>query len=116
MLCQHGGSHHGDHLDTRRFPHGNIFARVACAGGDHLHAFFHNDLGKLVCLQVHQHDVHAKGLVGQCAAAADVFPQGVRVHAAGADQPQRPGVGTGSGKLARGDIGHAALYNGIFCT
>ena len=35
---------------------------------------------------------------------------------AGNEAPQRPGVGTGSGKLARGDIGHAALYNGIFCT
>ena len=38
---------------------------------------FHNDLGKLVCLRVHQHDVHAKGLVCELLAPADIFAPGV---------------------------------------
>ena len=116
MFGQNGCRHHGDDRDTGCFPRSHVPSRISRPGGDELYALLHHDFGKFIRLRVHQHDVHAKGLVGQCAAAADVFPQGVRVHAAGTDQPQRPGVGTGSGKLARGDIGHAALYNGIFCT
>ena len=114
MLCQHSGSHHGDHLDARRFPHGNIFARVACAGGDHLHAFFHNDLGKLVCLRVHQHDVHAKGLVSELFAPADIFAQGVGIHAARTDDAQCTCIGAGCGKLTGGNVCHAALDDGVF--
>ncbi len=105
----------GNHLDAGGFPRGNILAGVACAGGDHLHAFFHHDLGKLVGLRVHQHDVHAEGLVGQLLAAADVLAQGVGVHAARADDAQRTRVGAGGGKLAGGDVGHAALDDGVFC-
>ena len=114
MLCQHGGSHYGDHLDARRFPHGNIFARVACAGGDHLHAFFHNDLGKLICLRVHQHDVHAKGLVSELFAPADIFAQGVGIHAARTDDAQCTCIGAGGGKLTGGNVCHAALDDGVF--
>ena len=115
MLCQHGGRHYGNDLDAGGFPHGNILAGVARAGGDHLHALFHHDLGKLVGLRVHQHDVHAEGLVRQLLAAADVLTQGVGVHAACADDAQRTCVGAGSGKLAGGDVGHAALDDGVFC-
>ena len=113
MLCQHGRCHHGNDLDAGGFPHGNILAGVARAGGDHLHAFFHHDLGKLVGLRVHQHDVHAEGLGRQLLAAADVLAQGVGVHAARADDAQRSRVGAGGGKLAGGDVGHAALDDGI---
>ena len=115
MLCQNGGGDHGDHLDAGGFPCGHIFARIACAGGDHLHALFHHDLCKFIGLRVHQHDVHAEGLVRQLLAAADVLTQGVGVHAACADDAQRTCVGAGSGKLAGGDVGHAALDDGVFC-
>ena len=39
-------------------------------------------------------------------------PQGLRIHAARADEAQRPGIGHSGGKLAGGDIGHAALDQG----
>ena len=65
---------------------------------------------------MHQHDVDTKRLVGQRTAVADVFPQGIGIHTAGTDQAQRPGIRAGSGKFARGDIGHSTLDNGIFRT
>ena len=88
--------------------HGSTFGGnpVVCAGCDHLHALFHHDLCKFIGLRVHQHDVHAEGLVRQLLAAADVLTQGVGVHAACADDAQRTCVGAGSGKLAGGDVGH----------
>ena len=114
MPCQHGSRHHRDHLDASSFPHGNVLSRVACAGGDHGNLFLHHDLGKLICLRVHEHDVHAKGLVGQFTAAADVLAQGIGIHAARTDDAQRTGVGAGGGKLAGGDVGHATLNDGVF--
>ena len=113
VLGQHGCGHHGDYLDARGFPHGHIFAGVARAGGDDLDAFLHHDLGKFIGLWVHQHDVHAEGLVGQLLAAADILAQGVGVHAARADDAQCSCIGTGGGKLAGGDVGHAALNDGV---
>ena len=115
MLCQHRSCHHRDHLDAGGFPHGYVFARVACTGGHNGHALVHHDLRKLICLRMHEHDVHAEGLVGQLLAAADVLAQGVGVHAACTDDAQRTGVGAGGGKLAGGDVGHAALNDGVFC-
>ena len=115
MLCQHGGGDNRDHLDACRFPRGDIFARVACTGGHNGHALFHHDLGKLICLRMHEHDVHAKRLVGQLFAAADVLAQGVGIHAARTDDAQRTRVGAGGGKLAGGNVGHAALNDGVFC-
>ena len=114
MPCQHGSSHHRDHLDAGSFPHGNVFSRVACAGSDHGDLFLHHDLGKLICLRVHEHDVYAKGLVGQLPAAADVLAQGIGIHAARTDDAQCTGVGTGGGKLAGGNVCHAALNDGVF--
>ena len=116
MFGQNCRCHHRDDRDAGCFPRGHVLSRISCPGGDDLYALFHHDFGKFIRLRVHQHDVHTKGLVGQRAAAADVFPQGGGIHAAGADQPQCPGVGTGSGKLACSDISHTALDNGIFCT
>ena len=63
VTCRRGGNR--DHLDACRFPRGDIFARVACTGGHNGHALFHHDLGKLICLRMHEHDVHAEGLVGK---------------------------------------------------
>ena len=115
MLCQHSSGHHRDDFDACRFPCGHIFTRVACAGGDDGHAFFHDDLCKFVCLRVHEHDVHAERLVCQLFAAADVLAQGVGVHAASADDAESSRVGAGGGKLAGGDVRHAALNDGVFC-
>ena len=114
MLSQNGRCHHGDDLDTGFLPHGDVLAGVACAGGDDLDALFHDDFGKLVGLGVHQHDVDAERLVGERLAAVDVLPQRLSVHAACTDKTQRTGVGAGSGKLAGGDVGHAALNDGVF--
>ena len=91
------------------------FARVARAGGDHLHAFLHHDLCKFICLRMHQHDVHTERLVGQLLAAADVLAQGIGIHAAGPNDAQRTCVGAGGGKFAGGNVGHAALNDGVFC-
>ena len=113
MLCQHSSGHHRDDFDACSLPHGNILAGVARAGGDDGHAFFHDDLCKFVCLRVHEHDVHAERLVCQLFAAADVLAQGVGVHAARADDAESSRVGAGGGKLAGGDVGHAALNDGI---
>ncbi len=113
MLCQHGSSHHRDDLDAGCFPHLDILAGVARAGGDHLHAFFHHDLGKLIGLRVHQHDVHAEGLGRQCLQRRMFSRRVSASHAARADDAQRSRVGAGGGKLAGGDVGHAALNDGI---
>ena len=115
MLCQHHRRHHRDDRDARRFPHRHILSGISCPGGNDPHAFLDNDFGKRIRLRVHQHNIYAKGLVSQRTAAADVFPQGVGVHTAGADQPQRPGVGAGSGEFACGNVGHTSLNDGIFC-
>ena len=114
VLSQNGRCHHGNDLDTGFLPHGDVLAGVARAGGDDLDSLFHDDLRKLVGLGVHQHDVDAERLVGERLAAADVLPQRLSVHASCADKAQRTGVGAGGGKLAGGDVGHAALNDGVF--
>ena len=92
----------------------DILARIARAGGDHLHALFHHDLGKLVCKGVHQHDVDAEGLVGQLPCSGGCSPAGYRrLHAARADEAQGPRIGAGGRKLAGGDVGHTALNDGV---
>ena len=115
MLCQHGGGDNRDHLDAGSFPHGHVFARVACTGGHNGHALVYHDLRKNICLRMHEHDVHAERLVGQLLAAADVLAQGVGVHAARTNDAQRTRVGAGGGKLAGGNVGHTALNDGVFC-
>ena len=115
MLCQHGGGDNRDHLDAGSFPHGHVFARVACTGGHNGHALVYHDLRKNICLRMHEHDVHAERLVGQLLAAADVLAQGVGIHAARTDDAQCSRIGAGSGKLAGGNVGHAALNDGVFC-
>ena len=113
MPGQKGGGHHGNHRDARLLPLGQILSGIACTGGYHPDTLLHHDLGKGVRLGMHEHDVHAKGLVGPFTTAADVGPQLLGVHAAGTDQAQRARVGTGGGKLAGGNVGHAALNNGV---
>ena len=61
---------------------------------------------------MHEHDVHAEGLIGELAAAADAVPEHLGGHAAGTDQAQGSGVGDRSGKLGGGDVGHTALNKG----
>ena len=61
---------------------------------------------------MHEHDVHAEGLIRQLAAAADAVPEHLRGHTAGTDQAQGSGVGDRSGKLGGGDVGHTALNKG----
>ena len=116
VLGQNGRCHHRDDLDAGFLPHGDVLAGVACAGGDDLDALLHDDLRKLVGLRMHQHDVDAERFIGERLAAADVLPQGLDVHAACADEAQRTGVGAGGGELAGGDVGHAALNDGVFRT
>ena len=114
MLGQHGRRHHGDDKDAGFFPFGHILAGVARAGGDDGDLFLHDDLRKFIGARVHEHDVDAERFVGQLTAAADVRAQFLAaVHAAAADKPQRPGVGAGGRKLAGGDVGHAALDDGV---
>ena len=54
-------------------------------------------------------------VVGQLLATADVLAQSVGIHAARTDDAQRSCIGAGGGKLAGGDVGHAALNDGVFC-
>ena len=109
---QGGGGDHGEYLDARLLPGGDILAGHPRSGGDHLDALLHHHLGHLGGGGVHQHDVHAEGFIGQGLAPADVLPQGVGIHAPRADQAQGPGVGHGGGEFAGGDVGHAALDQG----
>ena len=107
----HGGDH-GEHLAAGCFPHGYVFAGVAGTGGDHGDVFFRHDPGHLGGLGVHEHDVDAEGFVGPLPADVDLLAEDVGGHAAGADKTQSTGVGYSGGKLAGGDVGHAALDNG----
>ena len=114
MLCQNGRCHHRDHFDAGGFPHGNILAGVARAGGDHLHAFFHHDLGKLVGLRVHQHDVHAERVFGLFFTGADLVTQIVDGCTAACDQTDCAGVGDSRCQCAFCDPCHTALDHGVF--
>ena len=114
-LGKDGGRHHGQHLDPGLFPRGDVLAGTARPGGHHLNALLNNDLGHFVGAGVHQHQVHAEGLVRQALADADLLAQQVRLqHPAGGDDAQGPHVRAGGGKFACGDVGHAALDNGEF--
>ena len=112
-LGQDRSGHHGDDLDALFLPGGDVFAGVAGAGGDHLHILLQNDLGDVVGIGAHQHQVDAEGLVRQLLGPADLLAETVAVPAAGGDHAQGPGVGAGGGELAGGDVGHAALDEGI---
>ena len=112
-LGKDGGRHHGQHLDPGLFPRGDVLAGTARPGGHHLNALLYDDLGHFVGAGVHQHQVHAEGLVRQALADADLLAQQVRLqHPAGGDDAQGPHVRAGGGKFAGGDVGHAALDNG----
>ena len=112
-LCQDGRGHHGDDLDALLLPGGDVLAGVAGAGGDHLHVLLQDDLGDVVGIGAHQHQVDAEGLVRQLLGPADLLAEAVAVPAAGGDHAQGAGVGAGGGELAGGDVGHAALDKGI---
>ena len=58
------------------------------------------------------HDIYTEGAVSEGAAFMNVFPKRVNSHAARTDKSQGSGVGDGGGKLAGGNVGHAALYEG----
>ena len=112
-LGKDGGRHHGQHLDPGSFPRGDVLAGTARSGGHHPDALLYDDLGHFVGAGVHQHQVHAEGLVRQALADADLLAQQVRFqHPACGDDAQRPRVRAGGGKFACGDVGHAALDNG----
>lgn len=93
-------------------PGGDKAGGVARAGGDHSHLLLGGDGSQLLHLGVHEHDVHAEGLIGELAAAADAVPEHLGGHAAGTDQAQGSGVGDRSSKLGGGDVGHTALNKG----
>ena len=105
--------HHGDHLDASLQPHGHVAGGVPGAGGHHRHLLLGHQLGHLLGEGGHQHDVYAKGLVGQAAGQVDLLFQilGVGVH--GGDNPQAAAVGNGRRQLPVGNPGHAALENGV---
>ena len=111
-LGQNGGGYHGEHLDTRLFPGGDVFAGVARAGGHHLHPLLCHHLGQSVDVGIHQHQVDAEGLAGVRLGGADLGPQGLGVHPAGGNQAQGTRVGHGGGERSGGDVGHAALDDG----
>ena len=115
MSGQHGGCHDRNYSDARRFPCGHVLAGIAGTRGHNFDTLVDDDLGKFIRLRVHQHNVDAKRLIGQAAALADVLPQYFGGHAARTDQAQRTGVGAGRCKLTGGNVGHAALYNRVFC-
>ena len=114
MFGQNGCRHHGDDRDTGCFPRGHVLSRISRPGGDELYALLHHDFGKFIRLRVHQHDVHAKGLVCELLAPADIFAQGVSIHAARTDDAQCTCIGAGGGKLTGGNVCHAALDDGVF--
>ena len=115
MSGQHGGCHDRNYSDAGRFPCGHVLAGIAGPRGHDFDTLIDDDLGKFVRLRVHQHNVDAKRLIGQAAALADVLPQCFGVHAACTDQAQRTGVGAGRCKLTGRNVGHAALYDWVFC-
>ena len=112
QLGQGHGGHHGDHLGARLLPGGDEAGGIAGAGGDNGHLLLRGDGGQLLHLGVHEHDVHAEGLIGEGAAAADALLEHLGGHAARADEAQSAGVGHGGGKLGGGDVGHTALDKG----
>ena len=112
-LGQNRRRHYGHHLDALFLPGGNVLAGIAGAGGDHFHALFQNDLGDVVGIGAHQHQIDAEGLVRQLLGPADLLAETVAVPAAGGDHAQGPGVGAGGGELAGGDVGHTALDKGV---
>ena len=114
QLGQRHRRHHGEDLGPGLLPQGKVGGWVARPGGDEAYVLLRGDLGHGPGLGVHEHDVHAEGLVGQAAAEADLRPKGVGVHAAPADQAHTAGVGDGGGEGGGGDVGHAALDQGKF--
>ena len=111
-LGQRDRGDHGEDLGPRLLPHGDIGTGAARAGGNDRHLLLGGDPGQFVGLGMHEHDVHAEGLIGQGTAQMDVLPEGLRAHAARADKAQGTRVRNGSGKSAGGDVGHAALDKG----
>ena len=93
-------------------PGGDVLAGVAGAGGDHLHVLLQDDLGDVVGVGAHEHEIDAEGLVRQLLGPADLLAEPIAVPAAGGDHAQGPGVGAGGGELAGGNVGHAALNDG----
>ena len=108
----HAG-HHGQHPDARFLPGLHIGAGVACACGDDGHFFLNDQLGHLICLGMHQHDIDAEGLIRHRFTGAyfAAHPVGVRVH--GGNDAEAARVGNGARERRVRDPRHAALDNGV---
>ncbi|CDD57848.1 unknown [Eggerthella sp. CAG:298] len=66
-------SHDRHHFRTGFLPPIDVVARIACACRDNRNAQFGEEFRKLRRLRVHEHDVHAEGLIGERARKFDLL-------------------------------------------
>ena len=113
-LCQCNRCNDRHDLDTGSLPRGHIFARVACAGGQHLDLFVDRELRQIIGVRGEQHDVHAERLVRDLTRLADLVADIIYRRGAACNDAEAACLGYGSGEMMLGDPRHRALHDRIF--
>ena len=123
QLREDRGTNHRNHLDAGFLKGRHVLSRISGTGRHHRHLLFDTYLHERLRARIHQHEVHAEHrLVVWCRRLLDQLPCGPdlgtellrRVDAAGSDEAERAGTGTGRREATRGDVRHTALDDRIF--
>ena len=114
-LCKGNGRGHRNHLNASRLPFVHINARISGACRDDLHAGARDDISHRLRVRIHQHEIDTERLVRQALRLLYVLLETLRVHAAGADDPESSRIRARGCEFTRRNIGHAALNNRIAC-
>ena len=113
-FCHGHAGHHGNHSHPGSFPSGHVLARIPRAGGHCFHALLGHHPGDGVRLRVHQHDVHAEGLIRHGPALPYLLPDELRWSRPRADDAKAARLGHRGGQTALRYPCHAPLDQGIF--
>ena len=112
--CHCNACNHRYNLYSGFLPHGNELGRIACSGCYCLDAFFDYNLCYLFGIGIHEHDIHAEGLVCQFLALTDLLSYYFWRSRCRSDYTEASCIGYGCCKIVFCNPGHTALNNWIF--
>ena len=113
VLCKNRCRNNRHDVNSGLLPFIHVLARISRAGGDELHAGFCNNFRKLICLRMHQHQIHRKGFVRKLPADLNFLPQLLRIHPAASDRSESSRLRAGRRKGTGRNVGHSALDHRI---
>ena len=112
-LSQGDGGHDRDDDNAGLLEPGDVRARVAGTGHDHLYPFLDAHADHVGHVGREEGDVDPEGPAGEALCEANLAADVIGRAVAAADHTQATSFGDGGGQLGGGDPGHAALQDGV---